>query len=359
MAAGDFTASVILEAQHALSDMYANPTTAKPELLAGAAETARALLPRQTATAVPRLLGSKTVGAEIWFLRPGGADIASGSWPADNDCTVPVGAQGETVKKDLTTSILAYAGAQTRSNRSNNLITEDQEIAETMAHICARLRYQLNRDVLITELEANAQANMDTNMNAAWDYTTNTPRITIPDADFTWENLNEFRIVAKNNNFGEFFFLSGRLFNDNTWMSMLNRMNDGERQAYLAWSGREIMFDERDLDSELGRKSAFAIDQNSYCFWNMYQSSATPMSIEGNSEIFKWAVPDPTGLVWNNNGRLVPVVYEFEMQVACVGRDAFDFHQASKNMTGRLIGGFEFAPEGPGGETGVLYFSNE
>lgn len=359
MAAGDFSASVILEAQHRLSEMYADPTTAKPELLAGAAETARAMLPRQTATAVPRLLGTKTVGAEIWFLRPGATDTASGDWPDDNECGVPTGTQGETVKKDLTTSILAYASGQTRTNRSNNLITEDQEVAETMAHICARLRYQLNRNVLITELEANAQANMDTLMNGAWDYTTNTPRITVPDADFTWENLNEFRIVAKNNNFGNFFFLSGRLFNDNTWLAMLNRMNEGERQAYLAWAQREIMFDERDLDQELGRKSAFAIDQNSYCFWNTYRSSAAPTKIEGTEEIYHWAVPDPTGLVWNNNGRLTPVVYEFEMQVACTGRDAHDFHQASKNMSGRLIGGFEFAPEGPGGETGVLYFSNE
>jgi len=354
-----FTDSVILESQHVLAEMYANPTTAKPELLAGSAEAARALLSRQTATAIPRLVGDKVIGGEVWFLRPGATDTAGGDWPEDNECDVPTGTEGSTVKKDLVTTILAYGSGKTLTNRSNNHLSAEQEVAETMAHIMARCRYQLNRNIIITELEANAQANMDTMMNGTWDGVGSTPRIVVPEADFTWENLNEFRIVAKNNNFGDFFFLSGRLFNDNTWLAMLNRMNETERAAYLAWSQREIMFDERDLDTELGRKSAFAIDRNSYCFWNTYRSSASPTKIEGTHEIFTWAVPDPTGLVWNNNGRLVPVVYEFVMQVACTGRDAHDFHQASKNMSGRIIGGFEFAPEGPDGETGVLYFANE
>lgn len=358
MAAGSFTASVILEAQHRLDEMYASPNTAQPELLAGEAAAARALLPRQTAQTLERTTGGYTVGAEVWFFRPGATDLDSGDWPADNDCDVPAGTEGETVKADIATSILAYATGKTRTNRSNNLITAEEEMAGTMAHICARLRRQLNRDVIISGLEAVAQTNIDTNINSAWDYTTNDPRIVVPEADFKWENLNEFRIVAKNNNFGDFFFLAGRLFNDNAWLAFLNRMNEGERQAYLAWGQREIVFDERDLDSVLTRKSALAIDVNSYAFWNMYRSGATPEVVEGtNYEIWKWALPDPTGLVWNNNGRLTPVVYEFEMQVACTGRDAFDFHQASRTMAGRLIGGFETVPEGPSGETGTLLFA--
>lgn len=354
-----FTDSVFLEAQYRLSEMYANPNTSGTELAAGAAETARAMLPRQTAQALPRTVGGITVGAEVWFFRPAAADIASGSWPADNDCTVPTGSQGSTIKADVATSILAYAGAQTRTNRSNNMLTEAEEMAATMAHICARLRYQLNASVIIPALEANAQTNLDANILSTWDDTTNDPRIVAPIEDFTWSNLNEFRIVAKNNNFGNHFFLGGRLFNDDRWLAQLNQMNEGERAAAKAWAQREIVFDERDLDTVLGRKSAFAIDQNSYCFWNMYRSGATPTPIEGNEQIMRWAVPDPTGLVWSNGGVLTPVVYEFEMQVACTGRDAFDFHQASKNMTGRLIGGLQFVPEGVNGETGILYFSNE
>jgi len=236
---------------------------------------------------------------------------------------------------------------------------EADELAESMADICARLRRQLNRNVLIQGFAANAQANLDALINPSWDDTTNTPRITVPDADFTWENLNEFRIVAKNNNFGNFMMLSGRLFNDNAWLAMLNRMNEGERAAYLAYAQRELYFDEADLDDALGRKSAFAIDINSYLFWNTYRSGSTPAVITGNSQIFRWAIPDPSGLQWNNNGRLTPVIYEFEMQADCADRDVQQFHQAEINLAGRLLGGFEFVPEGPNGETGVLYFSNE
>lgn len=359
MAAGDFTASVILEAQHRLEDMYATPNTADTAVLAGRAEAARALLSRQTARTLPRLVGNKVVGAEIHFYRSGAADIASGSWPADNSCTVPTGAQGETFKKDLTSTVLAYAGGQVRTNRSNNLVEESEEMAKTMRDIMARLRYQLNRTVIIDALEANAQANMDTFMNTSWDGVTSTPRIVVPTEDFKWQNLNEFRIVAKNNNFGDFFFLSGRLFNDDQWLGMLNRMNEGERAAYLAYAQRELMFDEVDLDSQLGRKSAFAIDVNAYAFYNVTRSSSQPTPLDSNTQILRWSMPDPSGLVWNENGRLRPVMYEFEAQISCVGRDAQDFHQEQHNVAGRIIGGFEFVPEGPNGETGVLYFSNE
>jgi hypothetical protein len=357
MAARDFSPSVILDAQVALDQMYATPNTAKTSLLAGRAETARAVLPRQTARTVDRLLGNKVVGVQAFFYRSGAADIEPDDFP--DDCDVPVGVQGETFKKDYETSVLAMAGAQVGTNRSDNLIVDADELAESMADICARLRRQLNRNVLIQGFAANAQANLDALINPSWDDTTNTPRITVPDADFTWENLNEFRIVAKNNNFGNFMMLSGRLFNDNAWLAMLNRMNEGERAAYLAYAQRELYFDEADLDDALGRKSAFAIDINSYLFWNTYRSGSTPAVITGNSQIFRWAIPDPSGLQWNNNGQLTPVIYEFEMQADCADRDVQQFHQAEINLSGRLLGGFEFVPEGPTGETGVLYFSNE
>ena len=222
MAAGDFGASVILEAQHQLNEMYATPSTAKTSLLVGRAEATRALLARQTSQAVPRLTGDKVIGAELWFYRSGAADLASGSWPADNSCSVPAGAEGQTVKVDVATEILAYATGKVKTNRSNNLITQEMEMAETMADICARLRYQLNRNIVITALEANAQENLDDNILDTWEAVNNAPRIVVPKEDFKWENLNEFRILAKNNNFGNFFFLSGRLFNDNTWLAIRN-----------------------------------------------------------------------------------------------------------------------------------------
>lgn len=357
MAAGSFTASQIQEAQLRMSAMFADPNTSKTEWQQGEALSARALLPRQTARTLERLTSGICVGAEIWFVRPHAADLAEENWPASNDCEVPAGQQAETVKQDLTTDILAYANATLKDNRCDNFISFQEEFAEQAGHLMARLRRQLNNNVVLATLDANSQTNLDTLIPSTWDATTDAPLIVAPSDDFVWSNLNVFRRVAMRNGFGNFFFLSGELFNDDTWLAMLNRMNEGERAAYLAWNTRQIYFDERDLDLYMGQRTAFAIDTNSYAFWNTYRSPAVATMIDTNLQKSVWAQPDPI-LTWNNNGRQVPVVWEMELQKTCTGRDAQGFDQNTYQMSGRLLGGFVTAPAGPNSETGILQFSD-
>lgn len=358
MAAGDFGASAIQEAQYRLAAMFADPNVSKTEWQAGEAMSARALLPRQTARTLDRLLDGRICeGAEVWFFRPGAADVAEENWPASNDCEVPTGAQGQTVKKDLDTAILAYANATLLDNRCANLITFQEEFAEQVAHIMVRLRRQLNNAVILAGLNSNSQTNIDTLIPTTWDAVTDAPLIVAPPEDFVWQNLNVFRRVAIRNGFGNFFFLSGELFNDDTWMAMLNRMNEGERNAALAWNAREIHFDERDLDVYMTRRTAFAIDANSYAFWNTFRSPAAATMIDSNLQKFVWAQPDPV-LTWNKNGQQTPVIWEMEMQKTCTGTDAYGFNQFTYQVSGRLLGGFVFAPVGVNSETGVLQFSD-
>ena len=112
----------------------------------------------------------------------------------------------------------------------------------------------------------------------------------------------------------------------------------------------------RDLDQTMTKRTAFAVDANSYAFWNY--TIYSPVVMEIYDRHWVWAQPDPF-LVWNDNGTLKPVIYEFEMKETCAARDAHEHHQSTVELYARLLGGFEFAPAGPNGETGVLEFGVE
>ena len=47
------------------------------------------------------------------------------------------------------------------------------------------------------------------------------------------------------------------------------------------------------------------------------------------------------------------------MKETCAARDSHEHHQSTIKLYARLLGGFEFAPAGPNGETGVLEFGVE
>ena len=350
-----FTASAIQVAQEKLESIFASPNTTKTEFLQPA-ETARALLMRQTSNTTPLKRGDKIYGTEVWFYSPAAAVIDVGDAPSD--CDVPTGTVGQTQKVTFNDEILTRAGARAQSNRSTNLMDFADEIAQQTAHMMAVMRKDLNRNVIIPGIAAASQVNLDTLAPAGWDYATNSPRFTVPDSAFTWTNINEFRIIAENNNFGDFFFVSGRLMNDDAWLATLNKMNEGERAAYLAYNQGSNFpyFDTRDLDQAMTRKTLFAIDSNSFIFWNNIRSSSTPTEVDTN--VWIWTVADPI-LRWNDNGTLRPVMYEMEMKKTCASRDSLEFRSDTYDLYGRLIGGFEFAPTGPNNEKGVLQFSNE
>ncbi len=343
------------EAQVKLENFFRDPNVTRTEFQRGEAATARALLQRQTATIAPILKSDNCVGAEVWFYRPNATDTLS-QVSGLSGCAVPTSSEGETIKIDLTTTVLASASAKLKDNRCSNLIEFQEEMMWQQRHIMSEIRYQLNRSKIITDIAAASQLNLDTFKPDSWD--ASTTRILCPAEAFSYDNLNEFRIVAMNNGFTDFFFVSGRLFNDDKWMAMLNRANEGMREQMLAWAQREIYFDERDLDQTMTKKTAFAIDANSYAFWNTYRSTPSPTLVDTANQRYQWSVADPF-LVWRDGGTLRPVVYEFEMTKTCSARDSHGFAQYTYNMWGRLLGGFEFAPTGVNDETGVLQFGIE
>lgn len=355
MAAGDFTASALLEAQIKLGDMFATPTISQTELLRGSALTARALLAKNKSKTVPRLVGDKCVGVEAHFLRPhaeNGQDFAT-----PTTCSTPCGDESESVKGEYATEVLAEAQGKVLDNRCDNIVTFSEELATVQADMMSQLRYEFNRYIAIPALTAASQANIDTFIDSTWDYTTNTPRIVVPEADFSYERFPEFMTLAANNNFGDYFFISGRLLHAKEWMAMINKGNEGFRDQAIAFSQQEIFFDLRDLDQTVTRKTVFAVDANSYAFWNTYRNTPTPREMNTDTgRKWVWIQADPI-MTYMKDGRPAPVWYEFEMQETCVGRDAQKFQQNSYCLYARLLGGLEFAPTGPNSEKGVLQFS--
>ena len=355
MAAGNFDASDIQVAQVKVDRMFADRSVTYTEFQRGEAETARALMMRQTASTVERLTGGICEGVDVYLIRPSAADVLS-QVAGLSGCAVPTATEDESVKITLTTSILAASSAKLKDNKCGNLVDFQEELALQIRHIMSENRHKLNTAKIIPDLSAAAQQNLDTMIDGSWDDTL--PRIIVPTADFSYSNLNEFRIVAKNNGFGEFFFISGRFFNDDKWLAMLNNANEGERMRALAWVNREIYFDERDLDITMTKKTAFAVDRNSYIFWNTFRSTPAVTLVDTANQRYQWAAADPI-LTWMNNGQPRPVVHEMEMVKSCTGRDSHGFPQYTYTLWGRILGGFEFAPAGPNSETGVLEFGDE
>ena len=355
MAAGNFDASDIQVAQARVDRMFADPNITYTEFQRGEAATARALLARQTASTVERLVAGICEGVDVYLVRPSAADVLS-QVSGLSGCAVPTATEDESEKITLTTSILAASSAKLKDNKCGNLVDFQEELALQIRHILSENRHKLNVGTVIPGLSAAAQTNLDTMIDPSWDDTL--PRIIVPTADFSYSNLNEFRQVAKKNGFGEFFFISGRLFNDDKWLAMLNNANEGERMRALAWANREIYFDERDLDATMTKKTAFAVDRNSYIFWNNFRSTPQVTLVDHANQRYQWAVADPV-LTWMDNGRAKPVVHEMEMLKTCTGRDSHGFPIYTYTLWGRILGGFEFAPPGPNDETGVLEFGDE
>jgi hypothetical protein len=349
MAAGDFSGSTLLRLNVKLEEMFAMPNTSMTEYNEPAM-SARALLASQRANADDRLIGEDCVGVRAWFQRTS----AIGEVSASTDCTTPGGNESETVGTNYDSEILGHFAGTAKDSRCNNELSFIDESANVIRRLIAAQRKKLNTTI-ISRLAAGAQENIDANIDATWDATTDAPAILVPSADFTWDSLGEFLAVAANNKFEETLMLSGRNFYNDWWKANFERLNADGPAGFAAYQASGIFFDLRDLDTALGYKGTFAIDRNSYIFWNTMYSTPTPTQISETKWV--WTVADPE-LSYVKNGVLTPVMYEIEMDKTCSARTTLGKLQFTYKFYLRLIGGFKLAPTGPNDETGVLLFKS-
>lgn len=330
-----------------LNEMFPQPNMAFADLNTPVM-AAEGLLTNQRARADARLEGDKCIGVKAYFLRTSNI----GTVALSTDCTTPAGNPALTVSKNFDTAEIAAAAGNATDARCDNEVNFLEESTAVLAACVSRCRTALDQ-LLITRTAANAQVNLDPGLPVTWDDTTASPRILVPKADFTWDNLGEFEAVINNNKFGDFLLLTGRNFYNDFWKSNFQRLNDNERAAFAAYSTFKIYFDIRNMDTTLARRSTLAVDRNSYLFWNTVFSSSTPEEVDADRWV--WYIADPY-LKYSKNGVLVPVLYEVEVTKTCVDRTAIGQLQFQWNYYVRVVGGYEFIPPGANGEKGVLEF---
>ncbi len=352
MAAGDFSASVANRVNIELNKLFVNPITQSE--FRHPVDTAKALLENQKAISTPVLdAGGTCVGVKAYYVK-GATDLATGT--PSSTCNLLAGTELESSSQNYSSGVLVVGKPKIDDSLCNNEYDLPTLSALAIKKALSDMRKYLCNTIMIPSLTANAQANLDTGIDTTWNDTTNTPRIDVPEDDFVWEKLGEFRNVAINNDLGDdFLFLTGRNFNADWYNRNYRNITDSrESGASEAFNEYNMYSDIKNLDVTMTRKTTFAVDTGSYFFWNTVINTPTAVQIGENKWIF--TMTDPV-LMWNKNGVLTPVVYEVEYEKVCTGRDALNSFVYDHTYNIKLIGGFQWAPSGVSSQTGCLEFA--
>jgi hypothetical protein len=350
-----FTASAISRVIVGLGDMFPDPNANGAGLMQKAV-AANFLLQNQRARVDEILTGGQCTGVKAWYFRsPGTTEGVD----APTTCATPTGAGGETLSVNFDTAHIAGDARHTIDPRCDQDINFFAlETRRIVSDLLDSVRAQTN-EYILTAAAAAAQPNLSSFLPTDWDDTSDTPRVLVPDEDFVWENIWQFRQMLAQNYIGPDALMldSGNFYGD-TWLQNYLRANNLGAGS-LAFQEFNMAFDLMQMAGILGRPSTLAVDRNSYVFWNSTWSSFTPTHNDSSTfPKWTWVVADPILKYWKN-GSLVPVLYEVEMVKTCNDRiDQTTQLQYRYDYYARLIGGFEFVPAGVNGETGVMEHFN-
>ncbi len=339
MAAGDFSASNMNRALVRLGEMFASPNHTVVELNEPAL-SAQALLENNRARFERVYTGNHCSGVKAWFLRGAHNPITT----TPDSCTTPAGVYSETSSQNYDNEMLAGDAQRVLSARCDNEVAFAEEMAFAMSLVMASNRKQLN-EAIIARIAAQAQTNISA-LPDAW--STSGADILVPAADFKWDNLGEFQFVANNNLLGSpYFMLTGYNLYNELFLSQAYAQSP-ENQARMRAFGNSVIYqDARYLDTLVGSKSTFAIEQNSFAFWNFSWGSSTPqeISVGSTGKKMQFWVNDPV-LRYRDGTTLRPVQHIFEVEESCSDRNTNTEIQIQYNIFGRIMGGFKFAPNG-------------
>jgi hypothetical protein len=363
MAAGDFSPSVLLDAQAKMLEMWASPNPAQAEFRRPV-ETARALLRNQTARSMPVQVGSQVLGQRVYWTKSGDTTIThSGTAaPGGLDCSLENGTQLETDAKTYTDNVFIFKNVALTDTdiRQKNIFTIEELVAQTLMHAMNRIRIAFNSRC-ISFLNSSKQPNLDTLVtsnelgNGNWAVNADLATIEVPSDD----TKNEDAIVAlqnvlENNDFyGGFFLINGyknwRLQFDT---AAYKANNDDQRSIQSTFGDYELYWDVRAMDQALGGFNTFAVDPNAYLFVNRtYSPSSVPVQVDENK--FQYYVEDPELMVMVN-GVMQPVRYEVIYQRKCSTRNSDTSIAFDHQWEVKLLGQLNNAPAGVSGQTGIM-----
>lgn len=351
-----FTASVLPRILYEVNEIFQSPNTVDARY-AQEVETAPALLTRQTAQSIPRLVEGKCVGVNIWFYDAGASDtVYEGSTPDSSlSCDNSACGVGQTAAKEFDNNIFFTDCKAAQENRCNNDISFAQESARVIYHLMYQMRLSLNKRI-INDLMATAQQNQ-VPADQMPDYITERSLSNILQIDkdnmtdtTLWNTITDLNILSVQNSLPNPIFLNGRNFLNARELATFNSLNDNQRSQLAIFQnlGRNMVWDihtTHGIDAITTELSTIAVTPNAYSFWNYVRFPEIPVLKDPAKNLWNFSMADPI-LRYNDNGVLRPVMYDFEHTYDCTGYDASQERVYLHNYRIYLRGGFETAPIG-------------
>lgn len=364
MAAGDFSASVLLDAQAKVIDIWNSPNPTDAEFQYPTM-TLKKLAESQTARHLDVQAGSTVIGARVSWLKSGVDSVTSnGSSAPSLTCTLSSGTQLESANTTYTDNVFIVSNVAVNDTdlKQKNQFKFEDVFARLMMKAMVDIRKKLNVRV-INFLNANKQANIDslvtdTNLgNGNWAVNADGATIEAPFLDFKNEDaIVEIDTILSNNDFnGAYMLVNGRhnfrLLAD---VAPFKNLNLDQRSILGTLESYNMAFDKRDLDQTLGGKNTFAVDANSYIIINRtWSESQIPVQFDENK--LQFYVEDPAYMI-NDNGTMRPIRYEVVYQKKCVGRNVDTSLSMDHQLEVKFVGQLNAAPKGVLNQTGIMKF---
>ena len=363
MAAGDFSPSVLLNAQAKIQEMWQSPGPWAAEFQKPVV-TLETLLARQTARVTPVLVGNKNIGQNVYWMKSGVDSVDYDGASPSLTCDLATGQQLESDSATYTDNrFVVSTVAVNDDDLQKNVFSVEDITAQAMIKAMNDIRKKLNV-VAVNLLNSNSQANLDSSVgdidlgNGAWAENADGITIELPKADARNEDaLAEVDAICSNNDLYDFFMVSGR-FNwyNSAYNAQFRALNDDQRSIQATYAPFNMVWDLRDMDSALSGSYSFAVNPNAFVIWNrVYSPSNVPMQIDYDK--WQYYIEDP-GLMIMENGRMRPVRYEVVYQKACGGRHSTTAHSFTHTFEVKYVGGFYAAPAGIDGQTGIMRFKS-
>lgn len=370
MAAGDFTASARNRLQ-ALIDTIATAGPAEYENNYQV-ESIRTVLEKQQILPQPITTGNDCIGFDIHWIKSGADTLTyngtaqQGEGYLEQTCDLASGLEAESDSLTYSDNVRVISTVDVDDNLCANTIDFARLSAWQLNKAMLRIRKALNVRI-VNFLNSNAQVCLDSgvtsidNGNGAWAINADTITIELPTADAKDPDALALvdSVILNNNFYGEYFLLSGR-FNwyQQVYNANFRNLNDNERNQLAAYNAHNMFFDVRDLDSTLTGKNTFAVDPWAYAIWNrVYSAGTEPSQVDSDAgALWEFYIEDPILRIKQEDGSFAPVRYEVVYQRVCQGRNANTKHNFIHRFEVKFLGGIAVAPEGAGGETGILKF---
>lgn len=297
---------------------------------------------------VETLQNGTCVGVDAWFYEVG-AHLAPAAVPDPvvQGCDLVDGSEGATRAKTYENTRIGFASFKVTGPKCNNAVDRQMEMARLMVKAQADIRKQLQKKYYDT-FTGNVQVNQDTSDATFFASATGGNRLAVATGSWNFELLRRMKLLADNNLHPENrLYINGH----NLWLdgdlAQFRALNDDARDEAAVFGDSRIFWDTRTMDAHLGRRSTFIVNPGNFLFHNTTVYSTIGETVtRGGKEYTTFAVADSSGLRFNMNGTMMPVMYQVEVEIDCSGRNKLSQRIDTILVNVSAIGILDIGPTG-------------